>query len=86
MSFARSAPILRPLPGFDWNLVAWGAPDQPRTEICNYCDAPLRDDEIPLILGNGEGWIAEFCEACQRTHWGFSIDGLDQPDRPRDAP
>lgn len=62
--------MLKPLDGFNWTAVGWGAPDQCRTDKCSYCDAPLFDD-IPLILWNGNGWCAEFCEACQRTHWGM---------------
>jgi len=51
--------------------VGWGAPDQERTTTCSYCDAVLSEEEMPLILGNAEGWVAEFCEACQRTWWGL---------------
>lgn len=64
---------LQPRPGFDWNKVNWGAPDQTRTDRCSYCGDPFPDDEsdfCPLILGNREGWVAEFCEHCQAAWWG----------------
>jgi hypothetical protein len=62
---------LEPLPGFNWSQVAWGAPNQVRTEHCSYCDEPMdQDEEIPLILWRPDGWVAEFCEACQVKWWG----------------
>jgi hypothetical protein len=68
---------LSPMPGFNWSQVGWGAPDQVRTLQCSYCDEPLDDEEMPLILWRGDGWCAEFCEACQRKWWG-----LEAPDAP----
>jgi len=70
---------LRPLPGFNWMQVSWGAPDEVRTVRCSYCDSPLGDPEdedrdIPLILWNEADWCAEFCTACQRRWWGFEDD------------
>lgn len=62
---------IRPAPGFDWARVSWGGPDQPRTETCSYCDAPIGDDEVPLILWSEKGWCAEFCDACKKLWWGF---------------
>jgi hypothetical protein len=62
---------LSPRPGFNWTAVSWGGPDEPRTDKCSYCDAPLSEDEVPLILWNNDGWAAEFCEACQRKWWGL---------------
>jgi hypothetical protein len=59
--------------GFDWDAVKWGAPHERRTEVCSYCRTPLRDDECPLTLATKSGWVAEFCEACQRTWWGFEF-------------
>jgi hypothetical protein len=66
---------LRPRPGFNWTQVSWGGPDEVPTDTCSYCDAPLGsvdepDYEIPLMIGNGEGWCAQFCVECQRTWWG----------------
>jgi hypothetical protein len=59
-----------PAPGFNWLAVSWGGPDQPPTEHCSYCDAPLLDDEVPLILWQG-GWCARFCCQCCKTWWGM---------------
>lgn len=68
--------VISPLPGFDWNLVQWGAPDQTRTEHCSYCGEQLSETEddnyqVPLILWNEAGRCAEFCIACQVKWWGF---------------
>lgn len=68
---------LRPAAGFDWTAVSWGGPDQQRTTICSYCEAPIVDDDcdyldVPLILTTEDGWVAEFCDACQRKWWGAS--------------
>jgi hypothetical protein len=62
---------LRPRSGFDWLRVSWGAPDEPRAEACSYCDAPLVDGGVPLVLWNADGWCAQFCDDCQRTWWGL---------------
>jgi hypothetical protein len=65
---------LQPKPGFDWMLVQWGGPDEPRTEHCSYCGAELPDEDdgfIPLILSNEAGWVAEFCDKCQWQWWGI---------------
>jgi len=63
---------VRPSPGFNWSAVSWGGPDQSRSDQCSYCDAPFRDDEIPLMMWNRDKWCAEFCEACQEAWWGLS--------------
>ncbi len=70
-----TASVISPKPGFDWNLVQWGGPNEPRTEHCSYCGNPLPDDDedhgfMPLILWNSEGWCAEFCDDCQAQWWG----------------
>jgi hypothetical protein len=69
---------LKPRPGFDWTRVNWGGPNQIRTDRCSYCDKLFPDpygdgdsDFVPLILWNGEGWAAEFCDDCQRKWWGL---------------
>jgi hypothetical protein len=62
---------LKPAEGFNWTAVSWGGPDERVAEACSYCDAPLHDEEIPLILYNDLGWAARFCEACCRKWWGF---------------
>ena len=36
-----TASVISPKPGFDWNLVQWGGPNQPRTEHCSYCGNPF---------------------------------------------
>ena len=68
---------LQPNPGFNWMAVSWGGPDEPQTETCSYCEALLGEPEdesyeIPLILCSTNGWVAQFCIACQRKWWGLS--------------
>lgn len=59
-------------PGFEWSRVRWDKPDNPVSGVCSYCDAVLDADKIPLRLwGETSGRAAQFCEACQRTWWGF---------------
>ena len=67
---------LTPKPGFNWQMVAWGGPDEPRTAHCSYCGDKLpTEDEypefVPLILSNADGWAAEFCDHCQLTWFGL---------------
>ena len=64
---------LVPRPGFNPLTVAWGGPDQVRTDRCSYCGDPFPEDEefVPLILWNGEGWVAEFCDHCQAAWFGI---------------
>lgn len=77
--------VLQPRLGFDWMLVSWGGPDETRTLTCSYCEQPLRDEEMPLVAWNEQGWCAEFCEACQRTWWGFEVLPNDEGDDYRDG-
>lgn len=70
---------LAPRPGFEWCAVNWGGPDEPRTEVCSYCDAPLDEESVPLILWNREGWCAEFCDQCQETWWGIATLPSHEP-------
>lgn len=69
--------VLQPTAAFDWDLVTWGAPDALIATECSYCAEPLHDEKVPLILISKDGWTARFCEACQRTYWGFQC--LDDP-------
>lgn len=67
---------LRPRPGFNPMMIAWGGPDEPRTDRCSYCGDPLPTEEqdpgfVPLILCNSDGWAAEFCDDCQATWFGI---------------
>jgi hypothetical protein len=68
-------PVLQPRPGFDWNKINWGAPDERRTDRCSYCGDSFPDDFdsdfIPLIMWNRQGWCAEFCDHCQAAWWGI---------------
>lgn len=75
-----------PKPGFNWMMVAWGGPDEPRTDRCSYCgDVFLTEDEdpefMPLILWREDGWAAEFCDHCQAA-W-FDLQSLPEPRTPR---
>lgn len=78
--------VLRPLPGFNPLLINWGGPDETRTEHCSYCGDKFPDEDqdpgfVPLILGNEDGWVAEFCDHCQAT-W-FGMQAFDEPATPR---
>jgi hypothetical protein len=74
---------IRPKPGFNPMLIKWGGPDEPRTETCSYCEAPLPEDDVPLILWNDDGWCAEFCRGCQEKWWGLKSFDFD-PEENRD--
>jgi hypothetical protein len=63
-------PSLRPRPGFRWEQITWGAPDDPRSEHCSYCGDAIPEESVPLILGTADGWMAQFCDHCQATWWG----------------
>jgi hypothetical protein len=79
---------LSPRSGFDWMAVSWEGPDEPPADDCSYCGAAIIPDEtVPLILWNGDGWCARFCDACMAKWWGIetvpSFD--DDDDDPSDA-
>lgn len=81
---------LRPNPGFDPSLINWGGPDEPRSEQCSYCDAPLPDPEspdyeIPLMMWNQDGWCAVFCAACMTRWWGVAPPMAPMGPRPEAA-
>ena len=69
-----TANTLKPRPGFDWMRVSWGGPDEPCATTCSYCEAPLGEDDVPLMLWNERSWCAAFCTACQRRYWGLADD------------
>jgi len=75
--------VLRPLHGFNPLNIAWGGPDEPRADQCSYCGDPFPDEDadpgfVPLILWNGDGWCAEFCDHCQ-ARW-FGLRAFDGPE------
>ncbi len=72
---------LRPSRGFNWQAVSWGGPDEPPSDTCSYCEAPIADDDVPLIIWNAEGWAARFCDACQERCWGMRSYPVGPPDR-----
>ncbi len=57
--------IEREPPTWDWTAVGWGAPDQERSDRCSYCERKIRDCDVPLMLWNDLGWLAQFCKACE---------------------
>jgi hypothetical protein len=63
--------IIQPKPGFDWNHVAWGKPDSPRSALCSYCSDGIPDASVPLIMCRPDGHVAQFCDACMCKWWGF---------------
>jgi hypothetical protein len=52
--------------GFDPTLLSWGGPNEPVTEECSICDAPLNEDDVPLILWRDDGWCVRLCDACSQ--------------------
>jgi hypothetical protein len=62
---------LRPKPGFNPMLLTWGGPDEPVAEACSYCDEPIGEDDVPLIMWREDGWTVRFCTACQEVWFGF---------------
>lgn len=67
-----SEQTLRPAFGFDWLAVSWAGPDEPCSENCSLCEAEIKDDDVPLMMWNEEGWCAQFCTGCQRRWWGMT--------------
>jgi hypothetical protein len=41
--------VLRPRPRFPWGAVSWGGPDEPPADDCSLCDAPIAEDDVPLV-------------------------------------
>jgi hypothetical protein len=74
MSKRHKAIALSPEPGFDWRKVIWGRPDSPRSALCSYCSAVIKDEEIPFIMWSSAGYAAQFCDKCQRQ-W-FRMDSV----------
>jgi hypothetical protein len=63
---------MQPRPGFNWDHVAWGRPDSPRSALCSYCSAGIGEDDVPLIMWRPDGSAAQFCDACMKTWWGMT--------------
>jgi hypothetical protein len=63
--------FFEPKAGFDWAKVTWGRPDSPRSVLCSYCSAVIRDGEVPLIMWKDDGHAAQFCDACMKQWWGI---------------
>ena len=49
--------------GFNPQLLNWGGPDEPQSDICSYCDAAIREDAGPLRIWR-DGWAIVLCDAC----------------------
>jgi hypothetical protein len=60
---------LQPRPGFDWDHVAWSAPEAPPSALCSYCSAGIGRDCVPLILWREDGGSARFCDDCLKRWW-----------------
>lgn len=70
---------LAPLPGFDWNRVAWRHPESTPSALCSYCAAVIPDRSVALILWDKQSFTARFCAVCQTTFWGMeSFDDDDE--------
>lgn len=80
---------MQPRPGFRWERVKWGGPNQVRTAFCSYCGDELScddDDFMPLILSRPDGSAAEFCDDCQATWWGIAKFDVPAEDRAESLP
>jgi hypothetical protein len=63
--------IFEPKEGFDWDRVTWGRPDSPRSALCSYCSAVIRDGEVPLMMWKPDGHACQFCDSCMKHWWGI---------------
>lgn len=70
---------IEPKAGFDWEQVAWGAPNEPQSDHCSYCGAMIPEEDVPLRLWSQLGWAAVFCLPCMRTWWGFETGDEEEP-------
>jgi hypothetical protein len=43
-------------------LVARGAPNSLRCEVCSYCHGKIDDDDVSLMLCMADGTMAQFCD------------------------
>ena len=59
----------RPSLDLDWMAISWGGPDEPVAEACSMCDEPFKEDDVPLMIWNSNGWAARFCDACASRWW-----------------
>jgi hypothetical protein len=66
-----AALTIRSRAGFNWTAVSWGGPDEPASDDCSYCEAPIPKDDVPLMIWTKDGWCARFCDGCQRTWFGM---------------
>jgi len=72
---------LRPKPGFDPTRVNWGGPDEPQSNECSYCDAPIAEDACPLRMWREDGSAAVFCDGCAERWLGMVVyDGPNDED------
>jgi hypothetical protein len=55
---------LRFRPGFEPQLLNWGGPDEPQSDECSYCDAPIPEEAVPLRMWRGDGWAIVLCDDC----------------------
>lgn len=62
---------IRPNPGFDWNMISWGGPDETPSGDCSYCEDAIPDDCAPLTMWNSAGWAAQFCDHCAAAWFGL---------------
>lgn len=49
-------------PGFQHALLRWGAPEEPASDTCSYCDATL--PRFPIRMWNEQGWAIALCGKC----------------------
>ena len=69
---------ISPLPGFNWMAVSWGGPNQVRTDKCSYCDTPLDDDEVPLILLRDAAGSPSFAANANSTGGAFGMTQMSE--------
>jgi hypothetical protein len=56
------------LKSLDSLSVNWEGPDEPPGDRCSFCEAPLKEDDVPLVMWSSEGWTARFCDRCAEKH------------------
>jgi hypothetical protein len=50
--------------GFNPAQLNWGGPDEPQSDSCSCCDAPIPEDAVPLRIWNKDGWAIVLCDEC----------------------
>jgi hypothetical protein len=52
----------------DGLAINWEGPHETPGDRCSFCEAPFRQDDVPLVMWSSEGWTARFCDRCAGKH------------------